>query len=317
MSIEKYSIQDYREGDEKFQASIFNTVIPRIDPKMPLTTPEEIRIWNPFYGSLRTGYGDETENIKFLLHSETGIVGYAECNGRLGSYNLHYPLILKKYCTETTLNLLFKANYDLAKSKNAKRIHSTYNSDYKEIHSFLRNQKIVPIKSIRENKRLTILTDELNYKITGFSFLPFHQDKIDDLLDFRYSKEEIAGRDLSKEELISGFKSGKYSPENSTLIFKNGKIVAWWSVRINSPPYDYDKTLTHPIGVLNELAIDFSYENLPELRKAAFKSGLKFLKSNEIPEFRMWAACTGQFFKEYENYGFRLTEEGEYEYVYK
>ncbi|MFX0126257.1 MAG: hypothetical protein ACFFAE_21735 [Candidatus Hodarchaeota archaeon] len=317
MSNEKYTIRDYEEGDEKVQVSIFNYVMSRIDPNMPLTTPEEIRIRNPIYGSLRMGYEYESENIKFLIHSEDGIVGYAECYSRLGSYNLHYPLILKKHCREGTLNLLFKTNYDLAKSKNAKRIHSTYNNEYKEIHSYIKNQQIVPIKSISENKRLVILTDELNYNVTDFNFIPFNQDKIDDLLDFRYSKEEIVGRDLSREELISGFESGKYSPENSTLIFKNDRLVAWWSVRINSPPYDYDKTLTHPIGVLNELVIDFGYENLPELRKAMFKAGYKFLKSKEIPEFRLWASCSGQFFKEYANYGFRLTGEGEYEYTYE
>ncbi|MFX0016479.1 MAG: hypothetical protein ACFFB2_15765 [Promethearchaeota archaeon] len=312
-----FSIRDYHEEDEKDQADIFNKVMIEIDPNILPTTPEEIRIRNPIYGSLRIGYEYGSENTKFLEHSQKGIVGYAECYGRLGSYNLHYPLILRKYRSEETLNLLFKANYDLARSKNANRIHSTYNSKYEEIHEFLRNQKTAPIKSINENRRLVIQTDRLNYQLTGFKFVSFTPNKIGELIDFRYSKEGIVGRDLSKEELYLGFESGKYSPENSTLVYKNDTLLAWWSVGINNPPYDYDKLLKYSIGVLNELAIDTNYENLTELRKATFKAGYKFLKTKEIPEFRIWASCEGQFYKESEKYGFSPTGEGEFEYIYE
>lgn len=317
MSIEKYTIQNSHEGDEKAQATIFNKVMPEIDPIIPPTKPEEIRIINPLYGTPRSRYEFGPENTKFLEHSENGIVGYTECYGRLGSYNLHYPLILKKHRSEETLNFLFRANYDLARKKEAKMIYSTYNDKYELVHAFLKNQKIAPIKSIHENRRLVIQTDQLNYRITGFEFKPFDRDKIEELINFRYSKEGIGGRDLSKEELASGFESGKYSPENSTLIYKNGRLVAWWSVRINSPPYDYDKSLKYPIGVLNELALDTNYENLPELRKAMFKAGYEFLKAQEISEFRVWTTCSGKFYKEFGEYGFQLTGEGEYEYNYE
>ena len=69
--------------------------------------------------------------------------------------------------------------------------------------------------------------------------------------------------------------------------------------------------------VLNELALDTNYENLSELRKAMFKAGHKFLRAKEISEFRVWTSCSGEFYKEFENYGFQLTGEGEYEYTYE
>lgn len=316
MVTEKYTIQGSIEGSEKAQAEIFNKVMPEIDPIIPQTNPEEIRVINPIYGTPRSRHDINSQNTKFLAHSENRIVGYVECHNRLGSYNLHYPLILKEHRSKQTLNMLFRASYSLAKTNEAKRIYSVYNNKYDPIHFYLRNQKIAPIKSIQENKRLFILTDQLKYQITGFDFKPFKRDKIQELINFRYSKEGIGGRDLSEEELTSGFESGKYSPENSTLIYKNGKLVAWWSVRINSPPHDYDKSLKYPIGVLNELMIDTNYENLPELRKAMFKAGYEFLKAQKISEFRVWTSSSGEFYKEFGRYGFQLTGEGEYEYTY-
>jgi hypothetical protein len=317
MDITNYLIRDSREGEENIKSDIFNKVMLKIDPNIPSIDSEEIRIRNPIYGNLRNRDEFGPENTKFLIHSDNGVVGYIEYYGRLGSYNLHYPLILKKHCSEYTLNLLFKAIYDLVRTKNARRIYSTYNNKYESIHTFFRNQKIAPIKSINENRRLAILTDQLDYNITGFVFVPFSRDKIDELINFKYSKEGIAGRDLSKEELVSGFKWGKYSPESSTLIYRNGKLVAWWSVRVNSPPYDYDKLLKYPIGVLNELVFDTNYEDLTELRKAMFKAGYSFLKTRKIPEFRVWTSCSGALYKEFGKYGFTLTGEGEYSYNYE
>ncbi len=313
----QYTISNSKKGDEEIQATIFNTVMREIDPNIPLMTPAEIKIRNPIYGSLRDGYEYNAENLKFLVHVEKGVVGYAESAARLGSYHLHYPLILKEHRFEDTLHLLFVAHYELAKSKKAKRIRAIYNKTYDEIHSFLRNQQVVPIKEIQETARLAISVEELDYPLSGYEFIPFTQEKIRELVEFRYSTKKIAGRDVSEVELQAGFESGKYSPENSTLIYHNGQLQAWWCVKINFPPHDYNKQLNHSIGVPNELIINLGVENLTDLRKAQFKAGYEYLRKKGVKEFRVWTPVTSAFYQEYDQYGFHLTGEGEYVYLFE
>ncbi|MHA2233065.1 MAG: hypothetical protein ACXAB4_11320 [Candidatus Hodarchaeales archaeon] len=304
-------LRNYREGDEKFQAEIYNEVMPDMNPKIRLLAPKEIK----------TRYKEDSEfipeQVKILLNSKEEIVGYMKCRCRLGHYSLSHPLILKEYRSESTLNQLFKAIYDYIITNKPKTIRATYAHELKQAHEFIRNQKIAKIAEIRETQRISIPVANLEFKIPGYDLKPFTHDNIEKLVTFRYSKEEIRGSELSVERLTKAVENGEYSPENSSLVYQKDQLLGWWAVKINTPSTDYDPTLERPIGTLNGYVIDMSHGDMIGLRKALLTTGYRFLKKSSISEFRIWLITSSPFYDQCRDLGFEFTGEGEFVYEFE
>jgi hypothetical protein len=302
------TIRNYRKGDEKFLAEIYNKVMTEMNPNTRLLTPKEIS----------DRYKEDPEftpgQVKILLTSEAEIVGYMKCRSRLRHYSLNHPLILKEYRSEATLTRLFQAIYDFIRTNRPKVIRATYAHELKPAHEFIRNQTIAKITETRETQRISISADYLDFETPGYDLKPFTESNIEELVEFRYSKGEIRGTELSNESLAKTVVTGEYSPENSFLVYQKGQLLGWWAVKINTPSTDYDPTLEQPIGVLNGYVIDLSHGDMIGLRKALLRTGFEFLKNNKISEFRIWLITASPFYEQCRDLGFEFTGEGEYVY---
>lgn len=308
MKNQELSVRSFQEGDEEFQAIIYNKVMREIDPQIPEITPEE----------MKKHYEEDPEfvpeGLKILVNSKNQVVGYAKCSSRLGSYSLQFPLILEEYRSEKTLSTLLEFMYLFARNKVPKSIRSTYLKKYEQIHDFFRNQKVININNIVVTQRLKLSVDKLNFELPGYKFEAFTPKDFDKLLSFRYSRESIIGRELSPEILKRYLKNKNYS---SSFIYQKGDLLGWGCVRINYPPNDYDKSLRYPIGVLSDFCYDSSHNDLLSLRKALFKSGFTFLHNNKISEFRVWTNDSSSIFEQRDKYGFELTGESELIYEFE
>jgi hypothetical protein len=315
MAEQKLILRDYQEGDEEIQAIIFNHVMMEMVPDSPPLTSETIK----------DRYAEHPEwtpkHVKVLVNPKDEIVGYAECQSRFGVYSLSYPLILKEYRSEESLHMLFRAIYEFAKNSEPKAIRATYVYEFEKAHEFLKSQQIAKIIETRETNRFSIPVDKLDFDTPGYTLKPFTEDDIEALVAFRYSKDEIRGgvrgAEMTVENLAKSFERGDTSPENSALVYQRDKLVGWWNVRINPPSRDYDRSLTHPVGITNGYAMDMSHEDMIGLRKALFKAGFQFLKDNNVLEFRIWVLTASPFFNHFKELGFEFTGEGEFVYEFE
>lgn len=321
-TITEYSIRNFRIGDEHIMTRIFNQVIVEFDTEFPKFSPEQIKLHQPFYGSSRNLDEYVPEDIIFLLNSDNKEIGYVESSNRFERFTVHYPIIVKEYRSIKTLNLLFMALYDSILERNPKSIRAVYNKKYPEIHNFFRTQIHESIRShitIHETERFGIPVENIRNTDANFEGQPFKRDKIKILLKFCNSSNTISGTQVSVESINQGFDNGKYTQENSFLITQGKKIFGWVCGGINFSPFDYDKTLKQPIGVLRGIITDASTDVI-SLRKAMFYSLKEFFLKNHIDEFRIWAVVNEDpysFYNTHKEYGFTTTGESEYIYQIK
>jgi hypothetical protein len=315
----KYTFRNFNKGDQKIMSDIFNQVIIEFDTEFPKFTPEQIKNHQPFYGAIRNLDEYGPEDIKFLLNSKNKEVGYIESSNRFDRYTIHYPVILKKYRSANTLNLLFKALYDNILKRDPKSIRAVYSKKYRDIHDFFRNKVHESIREdikIHETERFQIPVKRINSQVEDFEIIPFTKNHIKTLVEFYDSSDSVVGTQVSIQSLDQGFNDGKYTEENSFLFLKNRKLLGWVHAGINGPPYDYDKSLKRPIGVLKGMILDGSTD-LKSLRITMFYILRDFFLKNNIEEFRIWALVTNDpnsFYQTNKDYGFKPTKESEFTY---
>jgi hypothetical protein len=322
MTEPEYSIRNFRGGDEKIMSEIFNQVITEFDTDFHKFSAEQIKHYQPFYGSHRNLNDYQSQDIKFLLNTNNTEKGYVEASNRFGRFVIHYPIVLRQNRSKKTLNMLFKSLVETILKRDPKSIRAIYNQKYKEIHNFFTTQinpSILKINKIHETKRLGIFVKDIDCSIDDFEIQPFTRYNIDTLVKFRNSSDEVLGTEVSVESLNQGFEDGKHTDENTFLIYNEDKLSGWVCAGINKPPFDYDKSLRQPIGVLRGIILDSSVV-LKSLRKALFCSVREFYHNKGIEEFRIWTKINNDpysFCNTYKDYGFKPTQEFEYEYDFE
>ncbi len=309
-------IRDHKPDDVNAQAKLVNNVLSEMDPDFPPYTPEKIQQEYDDYDPKFV-----PEQVKYLIKPDGEIVGYVECTISSENYYLDYPLIIKEFRSEKTINMLFKAIYDFVKKNNPKEIQAVYPTNFlDEAHEYFRKQTITNIKEIQEVKQISIPVEKLDYDIPGYELKPFTIDDVETLVNYRHSKESIAGMDVTTDRLKESIESGDFTPENSALIYKGEDLLGFCSINIREPPYDpfsMNRNLQSSYGSINGLAVDIAHSDMQRLRKAYLKVGHSYLKKKGIDAFITAFSVTDERkTSHFQELGFDLTGEGEFIYIF-
>ncbi|MHA2363598.1 MAG: hypothetical protein ACXAC7_06545 [Candidatus Hodarchaeales archaeon] len=304
------SIRNYENGDETAQAKIFNTVIVEMDPETPLIESSKVK-------KRHEAPEFKPEQVKYLLNSDKEIVGYVECRIFNRLHNLFFPLILKDYRSEETLNMLFREIYDFAKNNDPTAIEAHYSHNLDQAHDFFKNQPIVKVTETREVNSYSIPIEKLGViKIPDYELKPFTPNEIETLIEFQKNEKVLGGND-TVDALKENFKNGNYSQEQSFLVYRKDKLLAFHSVRIYPGPEDENPRNIDPYGSLNGYSIDSEHEDGVNLRKAMISSCYKHLKKNNIGKFQVPCGKTSAALPVLKDMGFELTGEGQFHYVFE
>jgi hypothetical protein len=307
-----YSIRNFTKGDEAILASLFNQTMKEISPDIISLKPEDFKqIYknNPLF---------KPEHIKFLLTPSDEIIGYGECRDYGSTKYLDYPLILGDYRSPEFDNLLFGATYQylITTYPNSTIATHSYLDKYEQVHAFFQEQKIIKIKRIQEAVQFLIPVEDLNFHIDKYKIKAFTEKDIETLVEFRYSEGDIDGNAVTDEILLKGFQSGKYSPENSFLIYYDDKLVAWISTTIYTPINEAyaRRDLKISIGVINAFVTNYDHNDRLGLEKAALRASYEYLSKKGIPEYRVWVVKSSQYYDLCQKLG--LSPSGEVERGY-
>ncbi|MHA2295507.1 MAG: hypothetical protein ACXAEU_16965 [Candidatus Hodarchaeales archaeon] len=303
-------LRSYEKGDEKAQADIFNKVIVEMDPETVLIKPEKVRKrhqepnFNP-------------EQVKYLVNQDGKIVGYTECRVSDGFHGIFYPLILKEYRSKETLDQLFSAIYDFAKNNNPQTIESHYVYNLNYAHEYFKKQSIAKIVETREVKDMSIDIDEISTDVPGYEVKPLTREDFPSLIAFRQSKKSIVGDELTVEILKDRFEKGEMSPENSFLIYKDGKLVGY--VRVDKySPADNGEEDTSVYGTLNGMILDMEFSDGINLRKAMLKAAQGYYKKHDAKKLRSGILASSPSVEIYKQIGFEISDnQGSFHYVYE
>lgn len=316
MDHPEYLIRDFSEGDENHQAFIFNQVMREIEPEIATLKTEDIMtIHNnvPIF---------TPEHIKFLIHPNGEIIGYVECRGFVDTNYLDYPLILREYRSDETLNLLFKAIYTFTRNRYPRIETAThsYLEKYEQVHSYFQKQTIAKIKRTQTAVQYAIPVNLLNFETPGYALEPFTENDIKKLVEFRHSsKDNIVGSGVSIESLSRGFKSGRYSPEKAYFVYQNNQLLGWTSVSIHTPINEAQsrRATKQPIAVPGGYIRRLDHEDRLGLEKAMFKAAYNYLMKEGITEFRLFVISGSPFIALGRKIGFKPTGEKEIGYFFE
>ena len=315
MNHQDYSIRDFIDGDEESQAFIFNQVMKEIEPTIALLSKENIKTIHARVPIFTPGH------IKFLIHPTGKIRGYGECRGYVNTNYLDYPLILKEYRSNKTLDMLFEAIYTFSKSENPNiniATHS-YLERYTQVHDYFKNQNIAKINRIQTAIQYAIPVDNMNFETSEYNLQSFTKDDIEKLIEFRYSdNNNIVGDGLSVESLLRGFSSGRYSPEKTFFIYQNENLLGWTSISIRTPVNEAQtrRAVQHPIAVPGGYIRRLDHKDRLGLEKAMFKSAYDYLKKKSITEFRVFVVEASPFIDLCDKIGLKPTGEREISYIF-
>ncbi|MFX0171831.1 MAG: hypothetical protein ACFE9L_07925 [Candidatus Hodarchaeota archaeon] len=305
MVQESLTIRSYEKGDEEAQAEIFNTVIVEMIPDPELITAEKVR-------KRHEDPNFNPKQVQYLVNQDQKIVGYTECRIQGGFHGIFYPMILKEYRSKETLDQLFKAIYEFAKEdckKNPGTIESHYVFDFKKAHEYFKNQTIAKVKEIQEVREIRLPIDEIDYKISSeYEIKPLTRDDFSTLVEYRNSKESIAGDEVTVENLTERFDNGELSSEDSFLVYWKGDLQGYIHVRTDSPA-DRGQEDTTVNGNFAGMIVDREFPDGVSLRKAMIQGSKDYFIKHNAKELIGSIGLTNPALEYYKKLGFKISED--------